>query len=534
MDSIDIIALALVIFRFVVEVPLMLYGLYLFDYHQHKQIILHRNRLLIHIIVILTILTQTIERTFLTSAFVWRIIDADESVVLLVLSIFWWALFGLFGVKCYNLYYQQQYNISIADEVWKREINPQTADWYIKNKHTWGSAIWVAKLCLIPYATSCVVESLFPRFFKLYGQPLDVFHSMLVFTPVTVAFIVVYKARKLSDVWRMRDETLSQSFLVLLVLVVYTFTFIFGYVPSLQQKYGEDFNRSKWTLYTFYADLIAILFAIYPTFYPVYFIKKYHIHSTQSLMQAHMKDGDINMSMCSMNLVMSKYHSFQLFMQHLVSEFAAENALFLVELIQIKQSYQKRKDFKVRIPKPDHFDERLLIDFNINPNNGEPHTSENDSYFTYLFNANGSIKFTISIPSKVPTSSIVTDHENDLAAQMSCLYTKYVGVDRLNISYDVHQKLDQIFAPQSGTNDDEDVLFNAMDECAVEVLMLLQQSFGRFISKDAFVPILQEIKTEMSGADYDYKMHSDCKMMEWLNSTSAGIITTEQMIKWHN
>eukprot|EP01084_Bolivina_argentea_P006534 12396_1 len=528
MDFIDITALALVIFRFVVEVPLIVYGLYLFNYHKHKQIILHRNRSLIHIITILAIFSQTVERTFLTSAFVWQIIEVDEALVLLVLSIFWWALFGLFGVKCYNLYYQQQYNISIADEVWKRDLNPETVDWYIKNKHTYGSAIWVAKLCLIPYAASCVIETLFPRLFKLYGQPLDVFHSILVFTPVTVAFIVVYKARKLSDAWRMRDETLSQSFLVLLVLVVYTFTFVFGYVPSLQQKYGVDFNRFKWTLYTFYSDLIAILFAIYPTFYPVYFIRKYHVRNNQSLMNGYLHDTDLNMSVCCMNVVMAKYHSFQLFMQHLVSEFTAENALFLVELIQIKHDHQKRNDYKIRIPKANHFDETFVIDFNVDSNNGEAQ----ESYFTYLFHVSGTIRFKIAIPNEVPTSSVITDNDGDLAAQMACLYTKYVAVDRLNISYEIHHALDEIFASGSVVKKDEEVLFNAMDDCASEVLMLLQQSFGRFMTKDTFAPILEEIKAEKSSSEN--QIRSDAKMKEWLNSNSVGIVTTEHMIKFHN
>eukprot|EP01083_Nonionella_stella_P298486 1013097_1 len=108
MDFIDITALALVIFRFVVEVPLIVYGLYLFNYHKHKQINLHRNRSLIHNITILAIFSQTVERTFLTSAFVWHIIEVDEALVLLLLIFFWWELFVLLVLNVFNLYYQHK------------------------------------------------------------------------------------------------------------------------------------------------------------------------------------------------------------------------------------------------------------------------------------------------------------------------------------------------------------------------------------------------------------------------------------------
>eukprot|EP01083_Nonionella_stella_P087148 242315_1 len=233
-----------------------------------------------------------------------------------------------------------------------------------------------------------------------------------------------------------------------------------------------------------------------------------------------LSDDDIQLAVNSMNMVWIKYDSFKLFMDHLVSEFCAENALFLVELVQIKHDYQKRNNFRVIVSKSrdGKSDELLEIDFDLDPLTGAPYTSEQDRYFTYLFNETGSIRTRISIPIQIPQSYIVSQHKNDLCGQMLSLYRKYI--DQLNIPYSIHQSLDECFGSESYASSAEETLFNAMDECAAEILTLLEGSYVRFISTDSFGSILEAIKMESENN----KLLSNVQIMKQLLNSEGMFI----------
>eukprot|EP01084_Bolivina_argentea_P000840 1541_1 len=186
-------------------------------------------------------------------------------------SIFWWALFGLFAIKVYHLYYKQQFNIAFSNVSWKTDIDPQIVDWYIKNANRYGSISWLIKLATIPYILFCTSSGLFPYFFG-QGLALDFFHLIIISIPVCIAFIILYKARKLNDVYRIRNETFYEATIIFVALVIYTIIFCVGHVQSFTNDHNDSI-RLEWTLYSFLCDWAAIAMTIIPTSYPVYLIK---------------------------------------------------------------------------------------------------------------------------------------------------------------------------------------------------------------------------------------------------------------------
>eukprot|EP01084_Bolivina_argentea_P237010 398435_1 len=99
----------------------------------------------------------------------------------------------------------------------------------------------------------------------------------------------------------------------------------------------------------------------------------------------------------------------------------------------------------------------------------------------------------LSLPIKIQKSSILTQHPNDLYSEMNCLYKKYVQNGHINISDDIGQELEDQFNDIS----DETLMFNVMDECAIEILSLTQNSFVRFV------------KTNNFQITYDHKVYGD-------------------------
>eukprot|EP01084_Bolivina_argentea_P251583 421994_1 len=457
MDAIDIAATILTCIRLLVLVPTMIYGLYLFNKHSDHQILKYRNPFLMNFIGIVTLMTCVFERTIMLCLASWQIIPnfdlyEDIWVVFFLFSIFWWILYGTFAIKVYNLYFQQQYNISIANMAWKKDINPQNVDWHVNNVHTWGNTIWLLKICSIPYILSCATDALFPIFFGR-GLTFDFFHTIMISIPLCVAFVVLYKARKIKDVYKIRDEIFYQSIIVLIALTGYTTVFSVCHLQYLIDKYGENLLRFEYTTYTLLTDLCAIAFAIVPTLYPIHLIKHGEFDKLSSAIR--FSDNDINMGINSMNSVIAEYDSFKAFVDHLVSAFAAENLLFVLQLVQIKHDYQKQNNWVVKIPKlipnistdAGHGNvEYMIVNFNLNPFNGHKYTNEKYLNYTYLFNPSGSIHSKISLPIEIPTSWIVTQYKHNLYLQMLTLYTKYIS--RLNISHKIRETLDNIFQQQ--------------------------------------------------------------------------------------
>ena len=171
MDVIDILAQGFICIDYLVICPILVYFVYKFKKYsasiqpKYKDIIKNRSKTLIYLINIVIIFTLLFERTFLLCSKVWIAIDLTTSyswIVYLFLSSTWTYIMILFIIKVYHLYYKQQYNTSIANVSWRKDINPDDKDWYISHKLTFGNTIFCIKISIIPYIFIVVIETITP------------------------------------------------------------------------------------------------------------------------------------------------------------------------------------------------------------------------------------------------------------------------------------------------------------------------------------------------------------------------------------
>eukprot|EP01084_Bolivina_argentea_P174529 302317_1 len=168
MDGINIISTFMITFNIAIYCPILIYFLYQYRKYEKQEIVtsiktnvIHsRNSFLVYTLNFLAIFANCSERIYMASSEIWNIIDVPFWTVALFLAIPWWALMDLFAIKVYHLYYTQQYNQSIADKSWKKDINPNENDWYIIHKHTYGNPIYLIKITLIPYLLSIIVDAI--------------------------------------------------------------------------------------------------------------------------------------------------------------------------------------------------------------------------------------------------------------------------------------------------------------------------------------------------------------------------------------
>eukprot|EP01084_Bolivina_argentea_P013188 24719_1 len=504
-DGIDITAIIVLTFNVFILCPLYIYGLIVYHVYAQKShlypIIQYRNSMLVYAINILIIFTNISERFFMTSSQIWNIIDVPIWSVGLFLAATWWAAMTLFMIKCYHLYYQQQYNLSIADQSWRENIDPNDTSWYISNRNTFGNPLYLIKIAFIPYLISVVLDVLVAVLMP-QGILFDLVKFSLATIPIAVAMIVFYRSRKIDDTYNIKNEILYQFIILLTSLSIYTVSFVTAeYIVNTT----STVLRVEWLSYIFVTDGVSISLALFPTLYPIYLIRK-NDRNTASLQSV----SNVSMSNASSNAhlllyVLSNYDTFKTFMSHLVSEFSAESLLFIVELVQIKYNHQQINRGVLRLLKDSHavfgygsihvddakecqnesYDSEQIktdnslcqvVDFNIKPNED---MKDKDVIFTYLFEQNGSIITPIYLPSKLPKSVALTSEYNaHLYTQMRFLYDKYIKIGsdhEINISHSSRSALISYFEANSVDKDYK--IFNIFDEVALENFFLLQITF---------------------------------------------------------
>eukprot|EP01083_Nonionella_stella_P290744 989294_1 len=520
MDTLDIIAAIVVAFNYLILIPLMIYGLYMFYKYQTKgvQMIFERNSTIVYAIHILSIFGVMTERTMLVGVTVWHNIPLPTRFIYLFWSIWGWGVIWLFVVKCYMLHYRQRYNRAITDRSWRSDIDPLDYNWYITHKNTFGRTRLVIRLACIPYFISVALNGIVWPFVVGEGFGLDFLMLILASIPTMISFAIFFKSRSLSDIHGIRDELFLQCVIMATMCLLYFVVFILThFAEDLKRKYPIDLLRFQRLSDIFVIDGAVIAFTIVSTYYPLYLMKCNASVDSIMLSQRTRNEVKSKSNLQSMNRVMNNYNTLRIFMNYLVSELSTENILFLMEVIQIKYEYQKRKNFVVRLLEN-------VIDFNIKPLDIEYYKTE--KYFTYLFQDNECIMTRLSLPIEMPKSVIITQNEDDLGQQMTALYNKYIVTESLNIPYYVSEHLADVFETKYvGT---ESQIFNVFDECAIEIMMLLNCSFARFITKSKLCQAISE-HINMDETEEHINM-DDVAFKELLNSDDLRIIVNEERI----
>ena len=218
------------------------------------------------------------------------------------------------------------------------------------------------------------------------------------------------------------------------------------------------------------------------------------------------KMQDLKLSMYD---ILGDTEAFDLFMNHLVREFAVENLLFICELMQFKISLQHKI---------------------LRPNSAlnDTETGINDIEMTTVFDQKHSALFIIKLPWEIiPSSSILKYSNGNSGIAARKIYNKYIKdgnnirfdiIDRdhlqINISSKCRHELDDFFGlmyPNCGIIDSESTidtkdenmtplndsfempsdldLFSVFDHARDEILSVLRQSYLRFLNSNQYKDI---------------------------------------------
>jgi len=541
MDALDVAALVVLAFNILILCPCYMYSLIIYRRHETQTtvdaLISHRNSNLIYALNVLIIVNTLTERVFMVCAKVWKIIVVPLWSVDLWFSATWWAVGSLFSIKIYHLYFRQRLNMAVAEASWRKDINPNDTNWYIAHKRTFGNHQYLIKVAFLPYLSS-VALSVIASVYTSEGMVYDLVRLTFASIPIAVAFFCLFKARKLNDIYFLRNEILWQSVITIISVCMYAASFSAGHY--VHYSAGKIFAvRLEWFGYLCSTSLVSVALALFSTLYPLYLIG---LQRDASFLLARSNRSDLNVDRKSLTNILSDYRSFKLFMNHLVRELAAESLLFLVELTQIKFYYQQQHNGVLRLLKDNHAvirnlavsipeeteneqedeneneggnegtdeqrnsppvpsDSQLqsnnnlcqVVNFNIKPSGSY---DEDSTIFTYLFAADGRITTPIILPAPLPkTLAITSGSYRTLFQKLKFLYSKYVktGSDNeINISWETREPLVHFF--ENAETAQSFQIFNIFDEAAMEILLLLHGSFSRFRKTPAYVRVCEYAK----------------------------------------
>eukprot|EP01084_Bolivina_argentea_P083880 151846_1 len=520
-DAINTIATVITILNLFVFIPTIIYGLHLFRKHRDNELILYRNPFAVSLMNLLVITALATERVFVVCADIYQIVAVPSWIMVLCFSLTWDAIVYVKLVEVYYVYFQQQYSLSIANKVWKEQINPDSEDmnasWYISRKNTFGDMACLIKLALIPWTITVFIQALISAF---VGD-VWVLHMMHLI-PICLSLLILHKIVRVEDIYRIRNEVFVAMSCIMVAFSVYIVMFMIRHFDPVEHR----LDRVESLVNLVVTDGVALACSVLSTLYPVYLVQK-----SKQMLNLQMVNTQTQTDLQMLNEIMSNYSLFTRFMSYLVSEFCPEGLLFLVELIQCKHAFQQHNDYSVKIRTKNN--ESLCVDFTKNPFAPDRnYKTEQQKYFTYLFHDDGVIMTKLGLSQRIVQTGILEGgkNENNLFLQMHDLFDKYIKPQaefEINISYTVRLKLIQIFggiadAQSTDTSSGEyhnSQMFNIMDEAAIEIVQLLQFSLSRFVYSDQFNSV-SDIHCENNP-----QIENDTAFKELLNAQKTGIVT---------
>eukprot|EP01084_Bolivina_argentea_P265500 450056_1 len=486
LDTLDIISVSWISFNYIITCPVLVYSLLKFrSINPTDPMMKYRSKKLVYILNFLIIIILLLERLYANAVWVWSFSTIPINwIFYLIFSFCWWAAFFLFSIKVFHLYYKQQYSIAIKDMVWKSEINPNSSNWFIAHKHTYGKPIHIVRYLSIPFilfiATNAFVIWFIPQYINTTHIHQSILHFIqysIALIPILFSLIIFYKSKKLKDIYFIRNEILYQCITIIAALFISLSIVIFFKLFSTIFK--ENSSRIEWLLQNIVSQIFVVGLALISTAYPVYIHSKYDtIIKTFATVHKHkgydFQHNEYN-KVDAIRHILSNYNSYKAFMQYLVLEFSTETLLFLTELILIKHAFQQENgsDIDMTYMKKKY---NLCTDIK----------TTNHTIYSYLFDGVGTFGIQLHISSEIP-KPIVIDGKNNLRAQMKYLYDKYVRNycdHEINLSFNSKNLLYSIFEKNKEIDDFE--IYNIFDNAGIEILHLLENPFRRFTQSELF------------------------------------------------
>ena len=366
--------------------------------------------------------------------------------------------FTIFGIRIFLLYYDHQYNKALSTSKWKILLDPnfENTDWFLQNRHLkYGKEKWLLKWIAIPiigvyYAIYSCVYWLLP-----WEMESIINFSFLLFALVLLAIhagIFSRKYPKFQDVFMVKSEFKANLYTGITLIISWIIT-----MTTMMLIYGH---------LMFYAAIQGMI-ALCATLalmivYPQIKIQKEAINIRSRLSQVVQNQSDNHLIYWS-QVIQSK-NGYESFANFLASEFSVENILWISEYVQFKQKMMKCHVLKEKFIKLE-------------------------------------LKFDIKLPDGVPQSKIAEQFDENRMEESvyECaykLYCKYIDSSQammeVNISYQLRGQMMNVFRSNINKKSDTiDMILRLMENAAMEISQLMNDSYSRFKRNKIFVDLKQ-------------------------------------------
>eukprot|EP01084_Bolivina_argentea_P042719 78748_1 len=456
LDVVDFIGLFAALIGSLILVPICLYTLIQFYKLRRVDMIKNRRIKLVYYMNILAIFGLLFQWAKLNrNVFGIYMNDILTQLIYIIDGIFIWSIMSLFCIKTWLLFYDKQYHEANADQIWKTQINKEYKSWFELNKNKWGNFDYIIKIIVIPLLLCVCLESILEVMFLLKFNINSMIILSIIWLPPSCILQCVY-LKGFDDIFGIKKEILYQIILMIIILFIHIIPFLFQIRNVIYVNDNTLIHRIDSLLAIILSSITLFSISFISTVYPIYLHKNKQKELNIMNLQ-HNSSSSTNIkgwTWTDMLNILSHKKGFQVFMKHLCHEFATENLLFVVELIQIKS---------------DFFDNNSYINdmINIVEEKGElaptmslrkrasflPKTMSLHSIpiEAYIFSDNNNKKpwGKIRFPSSLPQTELVIKYAT-LFEQFNALYNKYVFTDSpltINISYGTRKRLDLFFNP---------------------------------------------------------------------------------------
>ena len=621
------IAVSMMIIGVTILTPILVYYWLQFLRNAKAVTMKHKNKRLINYMMIWSIFGLVFEIPFIILCKIWKIHDFMNMplwVISAIDSCYLALIFLFYSIYLWLLFYYRQYHIAIAEIAWKKAINARYRAWYIDNKHKFGDYHFIIQITIAPFIIYCVIQCVIE--YILCTQNLT-FHSIILLSIIFIipSFCISFKLRHCSDIFDIKKEIRYQCAMSIVFVLIYLTEIVTDFMDTKQ----EIISQNDDILFIMQIQSLLISFStMIILFFMALILIKFSSNQAKSLLNPwsntwsnisrlsisspklrmtlekantvscdddteterntnnnhninHNGSGNVqNLGVNGMIETLSDNCGFKAYMQHLTEEYATENLLFVLELVQIKYEFQLEhnvhmsqtntpqrsransftdnlqrisvieeefviadidmmapiaeeemeiiytdNDNNVISPIP----EMVIMDFenemmDINPNDINCHKSpkmhtrassvkDGVGASSFIHNSDGSVFAKIELPSGLPRSELLNT-KHLFSERIYELYLKYIkpgSVHEINVSYYQRARITEAMRniyPTILREDDDDCddlddgervgagetitderqldiigysYFNVMDGACIEILMLMVDSYKRFM-----------------------------------------------------
>eukprot|EP00485_Elphidium_margaritaceum_P017967 CAMPEP_0202732892 /NCGR_PEP_ID=MMETSP1385-20130828/187891_1 /ASSEMBLY_ACC=CAM_ASM_000861 /TAXON_ID=933848 /ORGANISM="Elphidium margaritaceum" /LENGTH=538 /DNA_ID=CAMNT_0049399215 /DNA_START=41 /DNA_END=1657 /DNA_ORIENTATION=- len=427
-------------------------------------------------------------------------------------------------LRFWALYYDIRYQVAIKENVWKSLIDANlsvndehlsqvskfdiTNDlWFInkKNKDTWGNTKYMAKVIfsssfvMVMLATACLIaiELSVPQLGLTRRRGIiEIVFTVLFTLPWLCLMFIYHKTPTFHDSYHLKTEMVivhNLDVVDVLSSMVASIVANFAVYSATSGSYvvNTDPTINVVILASFYLMGVSHIALIYVmTKWVTHKIIAEHLH-IQSL-HAHLNQQKKAQKTTDFKQILQHDIGYEVFMEHLVSEFCSELLLSLTEFTQFKQLVKSENGL----------DGELQVEF---PEHSIPKSSiVSGSYDGGTAVHKHSLCKTVNNSTELAEQMQTADeqHMQRYGCIVYLLYQKYIrsgSPHQVNLSFAMQTGIESVMDHANKTTHAKISIaivdyFQFFDECIAEILRLLRyDSFLRFISTPAFKDLQEEM-----------------------------------------